>query len=88
MPSQDLLFPILPRAPAAPSSDDIKREVTQISQKHQLRKTSTDNGDSQGESVNILLNFTQFFETRIEYRFQIFTAHSCDFLLPSYARLA
>ncbi|WP_204356887.1 hypothetical protein, partial [Aeromonas salmonicida] len=25
----------------------------------------------QGESVNILLNFTQFFETRIEYRFQI-----------------
>ncbi|WP_244077718.1 hypothetical protein, partial [Aeromonas caviae] len=37
----------------------------------------------QGESVNILLNFTQFFETRIEYRFQIFTAHSCDFLLPS-----
>ncbi|WDF96744.1 hypothetical protein [Aeromonas dhakensis] len=47
MPSQDLLFPILPRAPAVPSSDDIKREVTQISQKHQLRKTSTDNGDSQ-----------------------------------------
>ncbi|MEV3806676.1 hypothetical protein ACK31Z_08520 [Aeromonas dhakensis] len=47
MPSQDLLFPILPRAPAAPSSDDIKREVTQISQKHQLRKASTDNGDSQ-----------------------------------------
>ena len=44
--------------------------------------------DGQGESVNILLNFTQFFETRIEYRFQIFTAHSCDFLLPSYARLA
>ena len=43
---------------------------------------------TQGESVNILLNFTQFFETRIEYRFQIFTAHSCDFLLPSYARLA
>ncbi|MGU5695479.1 UTP--glucose-1-phosphate uridylyltransferase, partial [Aeromonas veronii] len=28
-------------------------------------------GQSQGESVNILLNFTQFFETRIEYRFQI-----------------
>ena len=45
-------------------------------------------GMRQGESVNILLNFTQFFETRIEYRFQIFTAHSCDFLLPSYARLA
>ncbi|MEA9438998.1 hypothetical protein VCX44_25290, partial [Aeromonas caviae] len=45
-------------------------------------------GRAQGESVNILLNFTQFFETRIEYRFQIFTAHSCDFLLPSYARLA
>ncbi len=45
-------------------------------------------GVHQGESVNILLNFTQFFETRIEYRFQIFTAHSCDFLLPSYARLA
>lgn len=45
-------------------------------------------GITQGESVNILLNFTQFFETRIEYRFQIFTAHSCDFLLPSYARLA
>ena len=44
--------------------------------------------NDQGESVNILLNFTQFFETRIEYRFQIFTAHSCDFLLPSYARLA
>ena len=44
--------------------------------------------EGQGESVNILLNFTQFFETRIEYRFQIFTAHSCDFLLPSYARLA
>jgi hypothetical protein len=47
MPSQDLLFPILPRAPAAPSSDDIKREVNQISKKHQLRKTSTDNSDSQ-----------------------------------------
>ena len=47
MPSQDLLFPILPRAPAAPNPDDIKREVTQISQKHQLRKTSTDNGESQ-----------------------------------------
>ena len=47
-----------------------------------------DQGKAQGESVNILLNFTQFFETRIEYRFQIFTAHSCDFLLPSYARLA
>ncbi len=31
MPSQDLLFPILPRAPAAPNPDDIKREVTQIS---------------------------------------------------------
>ncbi|WP_270668463.1 MULTISPECIES: hypothetical protein, partial [unclassified Aeromonas] len=28
-------------------------------------------GIPQGESVNILLNFTQFFETRIEYRFQI-----------------
>ncbi|WP_244081235.1 hypothetical protein, partial [Aeromonas caviae] len=42
-----------------------------------------DQGEAQGESVNILLNFTQFFETRIEYRFQIFTAHSCDFLLPS-----
>ncbi|MGU5551917.1 hypothetical protein ACV1EE_23845, partial [Aeromonas hydrophila] len=28
-------------------------------------------GKAQGESVNILLNFTQFFETRIEYRFQI-----------------
>lgn len=49
---------------------------------------SVDMDDFQGESVNILLNFTQFFETRIEYRFQIFTAHSCDFLLPSYARLA
>ncbi len=47
MPSQDLLFPILPRAPSTPSPEDIKREVTQISQKHQLRKTSTDNGDSQ-----------------------------------------
>lgn len=44
MPSQDLLFPILPRAPAAPSPDDIKREVTQISQKHKLRKTSADGG--------------------------------------------
>jgi len=47
MPSQDLLFPILPRAPATPNPDDIKREVTQISKKHQLRKTSTDNGDAQ-----------------------------------------
>lgn len=47
MPSQDLLFPILPRAPAAPSPDDIKREVTQISQKHQLRKTSADGDGSQ-----------------------------------------
>ena len=42
MPSQDLLFPILPRAPSTPSPDDIKREVTQISQKHQLRKIGTD----------------------------------------------
>lgn len=47
MPSQDLLFPILPRAPAAPGSEEIKREVNQISKKHQLRKTSTDNRDSQ-----------------------------------------
>ncbi|HHQ4441396.1 hypothetical protein [Aeromonas veronii] len=47
MPSQDLLFPILPRAPAAPGSEEIKREVNQISKKHQLRKTSTDNSDSQ-----------------------------------------
>ncbi|MGY3943667.1 hypothetical protein [Aeromonas tecta] len=44
MPSQDLLFPILPRAPATPSPDDIKREVTQVSQKHKLRKTSADGG--------------------------------------------
>ncbi|MFM4997206.1 hypothetical protein [Aeromonas sanarellii] len=44
MPSQDLLFPILPRAPSTPSPDDIKREVTQISQKHQLRKIGTDSG--------------------------------------------
>ena len=44
MPSQDLLFPILPRAPSTPSPDDIKREVTQISQKHRLRKIGTDNG--------------------------------------------
>lgn len=44
MPSQDLLFPILPHAPSTPSPDDIKREVTQISQKHQLRKIGTDNG--------------------------------------------
>ncbi|WP_323906603.1 hypothetical protein [Aeromonas caviae] len=44
MPSQDLLFPILPRAPSTPSPDDIKREVTQISQKHQLRKIGTENG--------------------------------------------
>ncbi|WP_421328130.1 hypothetical protein [Aeromonas veronii] len=47
MPSQDLLFPILPRAPATPGSEEIKREVNQISKKHQLRKTSTDNSDSQ-----------------------------------------
>ncbi|MCK2083535.1 hypothetical protein HB860_06265 [Aeromonas sp. 3925] len=47
MPSQDLLFPILPRAPSTPSPDDIKREVTQISQKHQLRKIGTDNGGAQ-----------------------------------------
>lgn len=47
MPSQDLLFPILPRAPAAPGSEEIKREVNQISKKHQLRKTGTDNSDSQ-----------------------------------------
>lgn len=38
MPSQDLLFPILPRAPSTPSPDDIKREVTQISQKHQCAR--------------------------------------------------
>ena len=49
MPSQDLLFPILPRAPAAPSPDDIKREVTQISQKHRLRKTHTDGDGSQSQ---------------------------------------
>lgn len=55
--------------------------------KHHARYIGEE-GYHQGESVNILLNFTQFFETRIEYRFQIFTAHSCDFLLPSYARLA
>ena len=48
MPSQDLLFPILPRAPSTPSPDDIKREVTQISQKHQLRKIGTDNGGGGG----------------------------------------
>lgn len=55
---------------------------------HYSTQFSVIQGRYQGESVNILLNFTQFFETRIEYRFQIFTAHSCDFLLPSYARLA
>ena len=38
MPSQDLLFPILPRAPAAPGSEEIKREVNQISKKHQKKK--------------------------------------------------
>lgn len=54
----------------------------------EIRSVVVKNEPNQGESVNILLNFTQFFETRIEYRFQIFTAHSCDFLLPSYARLA
>ena len=48
MPSQDLLFPILPRAPSTPSPDDIKREVSQISQKHQLRKIGTDNGGGGG----------------------------------------
>ncbi|MFQ2150990.1 hypothetical protein [Aeromonas sanarellii] len=49
MPSQDLLFPILPRAPSTPSPDDIKREVTQISQKHQLRKIGTENGGGGGQ---------------------------------------
>lgn len=42
----------------------------------------------QGESVNILLKFTQFFEASIEYLFQVFTAHSCHVLLPSDARFA
>ncbi len=47
MPNQDLLFPILPRAPMAPSPRDIKREVTQISQKHRLRKAHSDGGGGQ-----------------------------------------
>ncbi len=42
----------------------------------------------QGESVNILLKFTQFVEASIEYLFQVFTAHSCNLLLPSDARFA
>ncbi|WP_204356830.1 hypothetical protein, partial [Aeromonas media] len=36
-----------------------------------IRHFSSGGCPNQGESVNILLNFTQFFETRIEYRFQI-----------------
>ncbi|BBG84522.1 hypothetical protein AHGSH82_016670 [Aeromonas hydrophila] len=59
-----------------------------LTQAQTLEQSVAQSLATQGESVNILLNFTQFFETRIEYRFQIFTAHSCDFLLPSYARLA
>ncbi|PJG60269.1 hypothetical protein [Aeromonas cavernicola] len=47
MPNQDLLFPILPRAPATPSSADFKREVNKISAKHRLRKMGTDNRDEQ-----------------------------------------
>ncbi|MBP4041192.1 hypothetical protein J9885_07950 [Aeromonas sp. SrichE-2G] len=54
MPSQDLLFPILPRAPSTPSPEDIKREVTQISQKHQLRKigTESDGGQSRQQGYH------------------------------------
>ena len=63
-------------------------EITPVDFENLVFHLLDEMGFSQGESVNILLNFTQFFETRIEYRFQIFTAHSCDFLLPSYARLA
>lgn len=49
---------------------------------------SLDQEISQGESVNILLKFTQFVEASIEYLFQVFTAHSCNLLLPSDARFA
>ena len=72
--------------PLMPESIRLSSSVSIV--KNTDRELDIESDGYQGESVNILLNFTQFFETRIEYRFQIFTAHSCDFLLPSYARLA
>ncbi len=72
--------------PLMPESIRLSSSVSIV--KNTDRELDIESDGYQGESVNILLNLTQFFETRIEYRFQIFTAHSCDFLLPSYARLA
>lgn len=43
---------------------------------------------SQGESVNILLNFAECFEASIEYLLEVFTTHSSNLLLPSDARFA
>lgn len=45
MPSQDLLYPILPRAPAIPHLNDMPREVNAISKKHAVRKYNSDNSD-------------------------------------------
>ncbi|MDM5065580.1 KAP family NTPase [Aeromonas salmonicida] len=53
-----------------------------------LPDSSFDKVAMQGESVNILLISTQFVEASIEYLFQVFTAHSCNLLLPSDARFA
>lgn len=49
MPNQDLLFPILPRAPAAPGMEPIKREVAQVGQPQSLRKSGTDKDDAHSD---------------------------------------
>ncbi|EOD53394.1 hypothetical protein [Aeromonas molluscorum] len=48
MPNQDLLFPILPRAPATPGSDAIRREVNPIDHKHQTHEIGTERDGGQG----------------------------------------
>ncbi|MGE6109425.1 hypothetical protein [Aeromonas sobria] len=48
MPNQDLLFPILPRAPATPGSDVVRREVTPIDHKHQTHEIGTERDGGQG----------------------------------------
>ncbi|MGL6485412.1 hypothetical protein ACSZNY_20515, partial [Aeromonas caviae] len=60
------------------NNHDVNFVIKRCKHSNQPNEISSLRVHGQGESVNILLNFTQFFETRIEYRFQIFTAHSCD----------
>ncbi len=65
--------------------------MIKISINHQachLMDQQEKDGSSQGESVNILLNFREFLQASCEHSVQIVTAHRRYFLLASDARFA